>query len=47
MLITSVLVPQVVANELSNFNIQRFRLAAVKWLVDNNHSISKFEKLAF
>jgi hypothetical protein len=47
MLITSVLVPQVVANELSNFNIQRFRLAAVKWLVDNNYSISKFEKLAF
>lgn len=47
MLITGVSVPQVVANELSNFNIQRFRLAAVGWLVDNNHSISEFEKSAF
>jgi hypothetical protein len=40
-------VPQEVANELSNFNIQRFRLAAVGWLVDNNHPLSEFEKPAF
>ncbi|KAA8615108.1 hypothetical protein PtrSN002B_011378 [Pyrenophora tritici-repentis] len=47
MLMTGVSVPQVVANELSNFNVQRFRLAAVAWLVDNNQSISEFEKSAF
>ena len=46
MLMGGVSVPQVIANELSNFNVQRFRLAAVGWLVDNNHSISKFEKSA-
>jgi hypothetical protein len=40
-------VSQAVANELSNFNIQRFRLAAVGWLVDNNHPLSEFEKPAF
>jgi hypothetical protein len=40
-------VSQAVANELSNFSIQRFRLAAVGWLVDNNHPISEFEKPAF
>jgi hypothetical protein len=40
-------VPQDVANELGNFNIQRFRLAAVGWLVDNNHPLSEFEKPAF
>lgn len=40
-------VPQEVANELGNFNIQRFRLAAVGWLVDNNHPLSEFEKPAF
>ena len=39
--------PQDVANELSNFSIQRFRLAAVGWLVDNNHPLSEFEKPAF
>jgi hypothetical protein len=47
MLKAGVSVPQAIANELSNFNIQRFRLAAVGWLVDNNHLLSKFEKLAF
>jgi hypothetical protein len=40
-------VPQEVANELGNFNIQRFRLAAVGWPVDNNHPLSEFEKPAF
>jgi hypothetical protein len=40
-------VPQEVANKLGNFNIQRFRLAAVGWLVNNNNPISEFEKPAF
>jgi hypothetical protein len=44
---SGVLVPHEVANELSNFNIQRFRLAAVGWLVDNNYPLSEFEKPAF
>lgn len=39
--------PQQVANELGNFNIQRFRLAAVGWLVDNNHPLSEFKEPAF
>ena len=47
MLKDGVSVPQDVANELSNFSIQRFRLAAVGWLVDNNHPLSEFEKPAF
>lgn len=38
---------QSAANELSGFNIQRFRLAAVEWLVENNHPLSEFEKPAF
>lgn len=40
-------VSQEVANELGHFDIQRFRLAAVGWLVDNNHPLSEFEKPAF
>ena len=40
-------VSQAVANELAGFNLQQFRLAAVGWLVDNNHPISEFEKPAF
>jgi hypothetical protein len=40
-------VPQEVANELGNFNIRRFMLAAVGWFVDNNHPLSEFEKPAF
>ena len=36
-----------VANALSGFNTQRFRLAAVSWLVDNNHPLSEFNSLAF
>jgi hypothetical protein len=38
---------QAVANEFSSFNTQRFRLAAVGWLVENNHPLSKFKSLAF
>lgn len=40
-------VSQTVANELSGFNIQRFRLAAVGWLVEANLPLSTFESLAF
>ena len=39
--------PQDVANELSSFNQQRFRLAAVMWLVDNNHPLREFSLLSF
>jgi hypothetical protein len=31
---------QAVANKLSSFNIHRFRLAAVGWLIENNHPLS-------
>jgi hypothetical protein len=40
-------VSQSVANQLLGFNIQRFRLAAVGWLVSNNHPITEFETPAF
>lgn len=40
-------VSQAVANELSGFSIHRFRLAAVGWLVENNHPLSEFELPAF
>lgn len=36
-----------VANHLSGFDIQQFRLATVGWLVENNHPLSKLEKPAF
>jgi hypothetical protein len=39
-------VSQEVANKLSGFNTQRFRLAAVSWLVENNHPLSEFESPA-
>jgi hypothetical protein len=47
MLKAGIPVSQAVANELGGFNNQLFRLAAVGWLVDNNHPLSKFEKPAF
>jgi hypothetical protein len=40
-------VSQAVANQLSGFNIQSFRLAAVGWLIENNHPLSEFESPAF
>jgi hypothetical protein len=40
-------VSQVVANELAGFNTQRFRLAAVGWLVENNYPLSEFTAPAF
>lgn len=40
-------VPQDIANSLGNFNVQRFRYAAVAWLVDNNHPLREFETPAF
>jgi hypothetical protein len=36
------MISQSVANEIGHFNVQRFRLAAVKWLVDNNIPLSQF-----
>jgi hypothetical protein len=47
MLKAGIPVSQAVVNELGGFNNQRFRLAAVGWLVDNNHLLSAFEKPAF
>jgi hypothetical protein len=38
---------QATANSLSGFNTQRFRLAAVRWLVENNHPLREFETPAF
>jgi hypothetical protein len=32
-------VSQALANKLGSFNTQRFRLAAVSWLVENNHPL--------
>ena len=40
-------VSQTAANELLGFNTQRFRMAAVSWLVENNHPLSEFESPAF
>jgi hypothetical protein len=40
-------VSQSIANELSGFNTQRFRLDAVSWLVDANLPLSTFESPAF
>lgn len=42
-----VVVPQAVANELGNFDVQGFRLAAVQWLVENNHPLREFETESF
>jgi hypothetical protein len=36
-------VSQTAANKLLSFNTQRFRMAAVSWLVKNNHPLSEFE----
>jgi hypothetical protein len=36
-----------VANELSSFNVQGFRLASVQWLVGNNHPLREFETESF
>lgn len=38
---------QGIANTLGNFDIQGFRLAAVTWLVENNHPLREFETPAF
>lgn len=40
-------VSQSAANVLSNFDVQRFRLAAVTWLVENNHPLREFETESF
>jgi hypothetical protein len=38
---------QTAANKLFGFNTQRFQMAAVSWLVENNHPLSEFESPAF
>ena len=40
-------ITQDLANELAGFNCQEFRLAAVDWLVENNHPLSEFTTPAF
>lgn len=40
-------VPQDVANKLGSFDQQRFRLAAVTWLVDNNHPLRELTSPSF
>jgi hypothetical protein len=40
-------VTQEAANALGNFNVQGFRLAAVLWLVDNNHPLCEVENQHF
>jgi hypothetical protein len=40
-------VSQSVANEIGDFNVQRFRLVAVKWLVNNIIPLSQFEQPKF
>ena len=40
-------VSQSAANALGNFDVQRFRLSAIQWLVDNNLPISVFESSSF
>jgi hypothetical protein len=47
MLAAGVEVEQSAANAIGNFNVQRFRLAAVLWLVNNNHPLREFETPAF
>jgi hypothetical protein len=40
-------VSQRVANEIGNFDVQSFQIAAVSWLVDNNLALCQFEDPAF
>jgi hypothetical protein len=40
-------VSQEVVNELGNFDVQAFWLAAVTWLVENNHPLREFETESF
>jgi hypothetical protein len=40
-------VSQAVANHLSGFDVQAFRLAAVTWLIENNHPLSELESPTF
>jgi hypothetical protein len=40
-------VSKAVANEIGNFNVQAFQLAAVNWLADNNIALRQFKDPAF
>ncbi|KAF2190346.1 hypothetical protein K469DRAFT_481386, partial [Zopfia rhizophila CBS 207.26] len=42
-----IIIPQDMGNVIGNFNIQAFRLAAVSWLVKNNHPLREFKTPAF
>ena len=35
------------ATRKQQFNVNSFRMAAVSWLIDNNHPLHEFETLAF
>lgn len=45
--VNGIKIPQDVGNAIGNFNVQAFRLAAVGWLVENNHPLREFETPAF
>jgi hypothetical protein len=47
LLIGSKPVSQAVANHLSSFDVQAFRLAAVTWLIENNYLLSELESPTF
>ena len=36
-------ISQTVANEIGNFDVQAFQVAAVTWLADNNKALRQFE----
>ena len=39
--------PRAIANTIGNFNVQGFCIAAVLWLISNNHLLHKLKTLAF
>ena len=47
MICNGISISQEAANEFGNFSIQGFQLAAIAWLVDNNHSLYEFKMPAF
>ncbi|KAI1676406.1 hypothetical protein KJE20_13983 [Pyrenophora tritici-repentis] len=41
------IVQQSIANTIGNFDVQAFRYAAVRWVIENNHPLREFETPAF
>ena len=39
--------PRAIANTMGNFDVQGFRMAAVSWLISNNHPLHELETPAF